>query len=100
MAVLAAGQALGLGNGLACKRFTIGEAELTAAATSQTIALFTLPKGSIILGVRIKHRTAFAGASVTAVTVSVGTTTLGAAGLASAFDILQAVAAGTKQLTQ
>ena len=98
--MLTSGLALNLGGDIAVKRFTLTNNDCTAVATTQTIALFTLGKESIVTGVRIKGRTAFAGTAITAVTASVGSTSLGAAGLAAAFDILQAVAAGTFQLSQ
>lgn len=91
--------ALRLGAGLSLKRFIVVESDLTAAATSEAITLFTLKKGDAILGIRIKHSTAFAGGSVSAMTVSVGSTSAGAAGYASAFDIFQAVGATTFQMT-
>ncbi len=88
-----------LGGTVSVKRFTIGSADCTAAATTQTIALFTLPVESVVIGVRIKGRTAFAGTAISAVTVSVGSASLGATGLAGAFDIFQAVVAGTFQMS-
>lgn len=100
MAVTVTGLALGFGGSLELNRYVVNYADPTAAALTKTLPLFTLKKGSIVLGVRIKHSTAFAGTSITAVTVSVGSSGLGATGLANAFDIFQAVAAGTRQLTQ
>ncbi len=43
-----------------------------AAATSQTLALFTLPAGCMILAVKCKPTTAFTGGAVTMTTVEVG----------------------------
>lgn len=100
MAVAQTGLALNLGGDIAVRRFTIGFADCTAAATTQTKALFTLGRESIVIGCRIKGRTAFAGTAITGVTVSVGSTSLGVTGIASAFNIFQAVAAGTFQLSQ
>src|SRR5437667_822717 len=93
-----AGLASNLGGAVVIKRFTLTNADCTAAATTQTIALFTLPVEAVIIGYRIKGRTAFAGTAITALTVSIGSTSLGATGVASAFDIFQAVAAGTFQM--
>jgi hypothetical protein len=88
-----------LGSGLELLRFTLTYDDLTAAATTQTIALFTLLKNSIVLGCRIKHSAAFTGTAITAMTVSVGSTSLGATGLSgAAFDIYQTPAVGTRQL--
>ncbi len=60
------------------------------ASTTNAIALFTLPAGGVIHATKIKHSTTFAGASISALTISVGI-----AGTndkyASAFDCLQAV---------
>lgn len=89
--------ALQLGEGLSLKRFTIVESDLTAAATSEAITLFTLNGKSAVLGVRIQHTTAFSGGSLTSMTVSVGSSVVGADGFATAFDIFQAAAATTLQ---
>lgn len=94
------GLALDLGSGLTLKRFTLTYSDLTTAGLTQTIALFTLAKGGIVLGVRIKHSTAFSGTGWTACTVSVGSSSNGATGYASAFDIFQAVADAARQLSQ
>ena len=94
------GLALGFGGSLECNRYSIPYTDPTAAALTKTWPLFTLKKGSIILGVRIKHSTKFAGTAVTAVTVSVGSSGLGTTGLANAFDVFQAVAAGARELSQ
>lgn len=62
-----------LGQGLTGKKFTIDYTDLTAtAATSKAQALWTLPAGAKITAVNIYHTTAFAGTSITAMTVSVG----------------------------
>ncbi len=79
-------------------RFTIAAADLTAAGTTQTIALRSLAKGTIIKGVRIKHSTAFAGGGNTAVTVSVGSTAGSSTLFAAAFDVFQTVADTTMLL--
>ena len=88
-----------LGNGPCTNRYTISYADLTTAGTTQTLALFTLPQGGKILGVTIKHSTAFRGTAWSACTVSVGSATGGATYYASAFDVYQAVAATTFQDT-
>lgn len=83
--------ALQLGQGLSLRRFTIPYGDLSDADTSEAVTLFTLGAYSAILGVRIHHTTAFAGTSVTAMTVSVGSSVVGAAGFASAYDVFQTV---------
>ena len=90
-----------LGGAVTFRRFIIPYTDLTTAATSMNVALCTLSKGSVILGVRIKHSTAFAGAGPwTTCVVSVGTTIGSAyAAFASAFDVFQAVADTTLQET-
>ncbi len=93
------GLALALGEGLLYKRFTITHADLTDTDTEQTINLFTLGKGSKVLGVNIKHSVAFAGGTINAVTVSVGSAIVGAAGFAAAYDIFAAVANTSLQET-
>lgn len=51
---------------------SIGEASLTAAATTQNITLFDVPANGTVTAVRIKESTIFSGGSSTALTVSVG----------------------------
>ena len=58
-------------------------------ALTNDVALFTLPARGKITGLTIKHSTAFAGTSITAVTVSVGLSGNTTA-YANAFNILQA----------
>jgi hypothetical protein len=80
-------------------RFIIPYTDLSAATgTTNTINLLALPKGSFIKGVRIKHSTAFSGGNTTA-TVSVGSSAGSATTFAAAFDIYQAVADTTAQMT-
>ena len=92
-------QPMAMGPSSIIERFIINYQDITAAGTTLTLALKTLPKGSIIKGVKIKHATAFAGGGNTAVTVSVGSTAGSATTFASAFDIYQAVADTTMALT-
>jgi hypothetical protein len=80
------------------RKFSVTEADFTAAATSEDIELFSLDAGEIIHAVKIKHSTAFSGGSATSFTLSVGI----AGNLtkyASAFDVFQAVADTTFQLS-
>ena len=91
--------ALKFGGGLTLKRFTITHSDLTASASTQSITLFTLGAGSKILGVNIKHSTAFSGGSLTSMTVSVGSSAAGNDGFATAFDIFQTVGATVLQET-
>jgi hypothetical protein len=71
-------------------KVTRTEANFTAAATSESITLFTLTAGYILRGILIKHSTAFSGGSSTSATVEVGisgeTTRY-----APEFDVFQAV---------
>lgn len=54
---------------------TIGEASLTAAATTQTIdASKVLPPGAQLLGVNLRAYTPFTGGSISAMTLKIGTT--------------------------
>lgn len=69
---------------------TIPYTSFQTAATTNSITLLALPAGAVIHGVKIKHSTAFAGTSITAVTVSVGVTGV-LNKYASAFDVFQAV---------
>lgn len=99
MAIIKKGLAAQLGNGASFTRYTVNYADLTAAALVQTLLLFNLSKGGKILGINIKHNTAFAGTGQTAMSVSVGSSVVGATGFASAFNIFQAVADTTMQET-
>ncbi len=94
------GIASNFGNGPEIRQFTITFADLTTAATTQAITLFTLPKGGIIIGVKIKHSVLFSGGGLGSMTVAVGdTATSTANAYATAFDVFQAVADTTMQLT-
>lgn len=91
------------GQGVRFERFTINYAicQEYDTGTNAPVPLLTaaqFPKGSVILGVRIKHSTAFSGGAVGACTVSVGISG-DLTRFAAAFDIFQAVAAATKQLS-
>lgn len=94
--------AFNLGGSISCKRCIIDYLDSDvagAAATTLTKKLFNLPKGSVVIGVRIKHSTAFAGTNITAMTVSVGSATNGNTAYSGpAFDIFQAVGDGQRQL--
>ena len=79
-------------------KFSKSYSDFSTAALTNSITLFTLPAGGIVHAVKIKHSTAFAGTSITGYNVSVGITgTL--AKYATAFDVLQAVAADTFQIS-
>ncbi|MGA2185638.1 MAG: hypothetical protein ABSH47_21680 [Bryobacteraceae bacterium] len=71
-------------------KYTVPYTSLTAAALTQAVTLFTLPANSKITAMTMKHSTAFAGPSVTAVTVSIGGAGT-ATDFSNAFDIYQAV---------
>ena len=72
--------------------------DLSFAGTTNDIQVYSLPAGGIIMGVKIKHSTAFSGGSISAYTVSVGIST-NFTKYASAFDVFQAVSGTTFQLT-
>lgn len=89
-------RALSFGTGLKYEEWTITYSDLTTAGLTQAINLVALPAGSgFLLGVRIKHGTQFAAPAASSLTVSVGSTVAGAAGYASAFQILSAAVADT-----
>ena len=69
--------------------YSLTDADLTAAATSQEITLFTSTGSQVIEGVIIKHPTSFTGGGCSAVTTSVGITG-NTAKFAAAFDVFQA----------
>ena len=79
-------------------KYTVVYTDLSTAATTNNITLFTLPAAGIIHGVKIKHSTSFTGGSISAYTVSVGITG-NLTKYASAFDVFQAAASNTFQLT-
>lgn len=80
------------------RKFTVDESDFTAAATSEHIELFSLEAGGIIHAVKIKHSTAFSGGGAGSVTLSVGIAS-NTTKYASAFDVFQAVADTTLQLS-
>ena len=81
-----------VGNALSHTAFQTG-------ATSVSNTLFSLIAGGIIEAIKIKHSTAFAGASITAYTIEVGISGT-TEKYAQAFDVLQAVGATVFQLTE
>jgi len=93
------GIASNLGGSLEYRRFQITYSDLTTADTTHTQALMTLPAGGAqILGVFVKHSTAFSGGSLSSMTVSVGKSG-SVTFFTSTFDIYQAVADTTVQET-
>jgi len=90
--------AANLGGFVEYRKFSLTYADLTTAGTTQTIALFTLPANAKILGVYQKHSVAFAGGSLSSMTVSVGSA-IGATQFTATFDVFQAVADTTVQET-
>lgn len=88
-----------MGPATVMERFILTFADLSEADGSQTITLMTLPKGAIIKGVRIKHSTAFSGGGAGAVTCAVGSAAGATNSFAAAFDVFQAVANTTAQMT-
>lgn len=92
--------ATGLGQGVTFRRFVVTYLDLQAivGAGAKTVALFSLPIGAIILGVRQKHSVAFAGGALSAMTVSTGKSGT-ATYFTAAQDVFAAVADGTVQET-
>lgn len=80
-------------------RYIVSYKDLTDAAVAQTLTLDVLPKGSIVLGTRIKSAVAFTGGGSSSCTVSVGSAAAATTTFAPAFDIFQAVADTTAQMT-
>jgi hypothetical protein len=62
-----------------------------AAATTQTITLFTMPAQGKLLGLTLKHATAFSGTGITDVTVSCGWSGSATAYSGTTLDIFQSV---------
>jgi hypothetical protein len=89
---------LAFGAGFQLRRFSIDTDDLTAAAATQYVNLFTLGGKDAVMGVRVKHSVIFAGAGASA--VEVGGVTEGDAGFAASFDLTQVVAATTGAMTQ
>lgn len=86
------------GSCLWVKVATLSFSAFSAAALANSIALFVLPAGGVIHGIKIKHTVAFAGPSISAYSISVGIAGSNAK-YASAFDVLQAVASNAFQLS-
>ncbi len=80
------------------RQITVAETAFTAAATSEAITLFTLGAGEVIHAVKIKHSASFTGGTLSAFTVEVGISG-SSTKYASAFDVFQAAADTTFQLT-
>ena len=71
-------------------KYTIPYTSLTAASTTQTITLFTLPAQGKFQGITVKHSTSFTGSGLTAMTLTIG----GAGGptdFMNGFDVFQPV---------
>jgi hypothetical protein len=81
------------------RRFTIPYTDLTDADGSQTFDLMTLPKGSIVKGVRIKQSTLFTNGAGCTATCAVGATAGAVDTFAPAYSIAAAVADTTAQMT-
>lgn len=56
-------------------KVVVSALDFTAAAASESIDLFQLPAGGIVEAVKAKHSAAFAGGTITAYTVEVGSAT-------------------------
>lgn len=72
--------------------------DFSAAATTNSINIYGLGAGWVLHAVKIKQSTAFSGGAIASYTVSVGVSGNNAK-YASAFDVFQAVAATTLQVT-
>lgn len=80
------------------RKYTVAYTDLQTAATTNNGTLFSLGAGEIIHATKTKHSTAFVGASITALTISVGITgTL--AKYSAAYDVVPAVSATAYQLS-
>jgi len=55
-------------------KYTVSYSALSAAATNNSVTLFTLPPRGIVHAVCIKHSASFTGGGLTGYTLSVGTT--------------------------
>jgi len=75
-------------------KYTKSFTDMSDASTEKQISLFSLPAKTIILGVTIKHSTAFSGTGVTGMTVSVGLAS-DKARYSIGYNVFQAVAADT-----
>lgn len=61
-----------MGNAQAWAKLSIPYSSFTAGATTQAITAFVLPPGYMLQSVCVKHTTAFAGTSLTALALSLG----------------------------
>lgn len=86
--------ALNLGGGATYRKFTFTFADLQTTSGSGAKALSlaqSIPSHGKVLGVYVKPTVAFAGGSLSAMTISIGKTGGSATLLTSAFDIFAAV---------
>ena len=103
---------LSMGGNFSLARWTIGYTDLNAtAATTLAVTLlenpeggntttnFNIPANGLILGIVVHPTVAFAGPSITAMTVSMGWTGGSVTSLTPTFNIFQAVANNTYQPT-
>lgn len=74
-----------------CTKYTVGFASVQTAALTNAVTLFNLPARGKIQGITIKQSTAFAGTSISAVTVSVGQSGGSATAYSATHDIFAAV---------
>jgi hypothetical protein len=91
--------ALAAGANLVWTKYTKIAADFAAAATTNSITLFTAPAGTVIHAVKVKHSTAFSGGGITAYNVGLGITG-NLQKYATNFNVFQVAAATTFQLTQ
>lgn len=78
-------------------KYTIGYADIAAAATTDTETILALPQNTVIEMLVIKASEAFAGGSISALTMDIGDAT-DADELAASFDLVAAVSATNFQI--
>lgn len=79
-------------------KFTVPYTKFNAAALTQNITLFNLPRAGVIHAIRMKHSVAFGGGTIASYTISVGISGT-VAKYAAAFNVFQAVADTALQLS-
>jgi hypothetical protein len=84
-------QLMTMGPGSVLMRYTVTFTDATAAAKTATVALDTLPIGSLVKSVRMKTNVAFTGGGETAVTCSIGCAAGSATTFSATTDVFHAV---------
>lgn len=87
-----------MGPGIICKRFIVTYSDLTTAGTSQTLVLDSaIPKGSMYAGCRALCVTAFAGGSISAMTLALGAGSIATNTFLTAQTVFTGITAGVTQ---